>query len=393
MRFKSPFTLFRKTLRSGKKVWYYYFYDEYNKRHQFSTGCTTKAQAEAVCMELYRSGTMIPTVQNPLALLSSRPFEKQFSTPVFREYTANWFIYDKCEYFQKKIEHGYNLTKTYAHQKRCELERYILPFWGEYHLEDFTEAKIEAWVAWLRKEFKLSNTSINNVSWGLKIILGYAFKTGVTKTNYSEKVIILKYDSKTHGILSKADVEKMFAPENFSSVWNENKLHYTINFLASKTGLRIGEVQALRKENLFEDHLLINHGYVEKFGLQDTKNHKERTIPISQEIFEELQELSQAQTFGDFIFSKDKGKSPVSRAEIIRHLKLALENISISKEEQKERFITFHSWRHYVNSYLMNSGVPKSIVQSIIGHVKDDSMTEHYTHVSLDEAKRVLDVM
>lgn len=393
MRFKSPFTLFRKTLRSGKKVWYYYFYDEYNKRHQFSTGCTTKAQAEAVCMELYRSGAMIPTVQNPLALLSSRPFEKQFSTPVFREYTANWFIYDKCEYFQKKIEHGYNLTKTYAHQKRCELERYILPFWGEYHLEDFTEAKIEAWVAWLRKEFKLSNTSINNVSWGLKIILGYAFKTGVTKTNYSEKVIILKYDSKTHGILSKVDVEKMFAPENFSSVWNENKLHYTINFLASKTGLRIGEVQALRKENLFEDHLLINHGYVEKFGLQDTKNHKERTIPISQEIFEELQELSQAQTFGEFIFSKNKGKSPVSRAEIIRHLKLALENIGISKEEQKERFITFHSWRHYVNSYLMNSGVPKSIVQSIIGHVKDDSMTEHYTHVSLDEAKRVLEVM
>ena len=393
MRFKSPFTLFRKTLRSGKKVWYYYFYDEYNKRHQFSTGCTTKAQAEAVCMELYRSGTMIPMVQNPLALLSARPFEQRFSTPVFREYTANWFIYDKCEYFQKKIEHGYNLTKTYAHQKRCELERYILPFWGEYHLEDFTEAKIEAWVAWLRKEFKLSNTSINNVSWGLKIILGYAFKTGVTKTNYSEKVIILKYDSKTHGILSKADVEKMFAPENFSSVWNENKLHYTINFLASKTGLRIGEVQALRKENLFEDHLLINHGYVEKFGLQDTKNHKERTIPISQEIFEKLHELSQAQTFGEFIFSKNKGKSPVSRAEIIRHLKLSLENIGISKEEQKERFITFHSWRHYVNSYLMNSGVPKSIVQSIIGHVKDDSMTEHYTHVSLDEAKRVLDVM
>ena len=118
-----------------------------------------------------------------------------------------------------------------------------------------------------------------------------------------------------------------------------------------------------------------------------------KTSKRTQEIFEELQELSQAQTFGEFIFSKDKGKSPVSRAEIIRHLKLALENIGISKEEQKERFITFHSWRHYVNSYLMNSGVPKSIVQSIIGHVKDDSMTEHYTHVSLDEAKRVLDVM
>lgn len=76
MRFKCPFVLFKKTLRSGKKVWYYYFYNEYNKRHQFSTGCTIKAQAEAVCMELYRTGVMIPTVKNPLALLSSRPLDQ-----------------------------------------------------------------------------------------------------------------------------------------------------------------------------------------------------------------------------------------------------------------------------------------------------------------------------
>ena len=102
MRFKCPFVLFKKTLRSGKKVWYYYFYDEYNKRHQFSTGCTIKAQAEAVCMELYRTGAMIPTVKNPLALLSSRPLDQHGSTPLFHEYTENFFIYDKCEYFKKK---------------------------------------------------------------------------------------------------------------------------------------------------------------------------------------------------------------------------------------------------------------------------------------------------
>ena len=82
MRFKCPFVLFKKTLRSGKKVWYYYFYDEYNKRHQFSTDCTIKAQAEAVCMELYRSGAMIPTVKNPLALLLiiSQKMNHQYSS-------------------------------------------------------------------------------------------------------------------------------------------------------------------------------------------------------------------------------------------------------------------------------------------------------------------------
>ena len=393
MRFKCPFVLFKKTLRSGKKVWYYYFYDEYNKRHQFSTGCTTKAQAEAVCMELYRSGSMIPTVKNPLALLSSRPLEQHGSTPLFREFTENFFIYDKCEYFKKKREHGFNLTKTYAHQKRCELERYILPFWGNHHFSNFTEERIEEWISWLRDTFQLSNKTINNIFSGLKVILGYAYKTGITDVNYSEKIIKLKNDSKTHGILSKEDVGKMFDEKALDSVWNGNNLHYTLNLLASKTGLRIGEVQALRKENIFEDHLLINHGYVEKFGLQDTKNHKTRIVPIQKDLYLKLIEISSLQTEGEYIFSATKGKSPVIRAEIIRYLKKALENIGISRKEQKSRFITFHSWRHYVNSNLINSGVPKSIVQSVIGHVNDDAMTEHYTHVTLDDVKQVLDVM
>ena len=185
----------------------------------------------------------------------------------------------------------------------------------------------------------------------------------------------------------------MFDEANLKSVWNDNMLHYTLNLLASKTGLRLGEVQALRKENIFEDHLLINHGYVEQFGLQDTKNHKSRIVPIQKEVYEKLFSLSLVQSEGEYIFSSTKGKNPIIRAEINRYLKRALENIGISKEEQKARFITFHSWRHFANSNLINSGIPKSIVQSVIGHVNDDAMTEHYTHVSLDDAKKVLDVL
>lgn len=107
MRFKCPFVLFKKTLRSGKKVWYYYFYDEYNKRHQFSTGCTIKVQAEAVCMELYRTGAMIPTVKNPLALLSSRPLDQHGSTPLFREYSS---LQDLCA-IQKSTLHHWNYRR------------------------------------------------------------------------------------------------------------------------------------------------------------------------------------------------------------------------------------------------------------------------------------------
>ena len=115
MRYRSPYTLFKKTLRSGNKMWYYYFYDEKNVRHQYSTGCKTKAQAEMVCLELYRSGSMIPTVQNPLSLLSIRSAglasvqdveQKKNKAPLFREFLKNWFDYGKCEYVQNRLQFG-----------------------------------------------------------------------------------------------------------------------------------------------------------------------------------------------------------------------------------------------------------------------------------------------
>ena len=76
-----------------------------------------------------------------------------------------------------------------------------------------------------------------------------------------------------------------------------------------------------------------------------------------------------------------------------RLLKHALNGIGISDTEIKERHLSFHSWRHFYNSKLINSGIPKSIVQSIIGHVNDDSMTEHYTHVSIEEQQIVLGLL
>lgn len=400
MRYRSPYTLFKKTLRSGKKIWYYYFYDERNVRRQFSTGCATKAQAEAVCLELYRSGSMIPTVQNPIALISIRSTDSILSqnglngkVPLFLEFTENWFVYDKCEYIQKKLQYGYSLTRSYAYKRRMEIEVYILPFWGNYRLNEVTEELSEKWTARLKNENHLGNATINSVLKGFKTLLAYAYKKGITKTNMSNKVRLLKNNSRVHGIFTKDEAEKLLDEKTIDRVWNRKMLHYLFSLTASKTGMRIGEIQALRKEDLFPDHIEVQHGWSEQFGLQDTKNHKSRTVPISADLYEKLRRLSETQTEGDFIFSATGGKKPIHRTDIYERFKRSLREIGISDEERNKRFITFHSWRHYVNSLLVNSGVPRSIVQSLIGHVDDDAMTEHYTHVTLDDARRVLDVM
>lgn len=402
MRCRSPYTLFKKTLKSGRSVWYFYFYDERNVRRQFSTGCRTKAQAEIYCLELYNSGAIFPAQRSSITMhqksslapnVAQKNESEKDKVPLFRDFLKTWFDYDKCDYIQKRLQFGYVITRSYAEKRRRENDLYLLPFWGKYRIDEVSEELCDKWIAYLKEKRNLCNSTINSILKGFKVLLSYAFKKDMTKTNLAKKVNMLKNNSKTHGIFTKDEVSRLLDEANIDSVWNGKTMHYIINLLASKTGLRIGEILALRKENLFPEHLLINHGWSDQFGLQDTKTHKSRIVPISSDMHEKLQKIANSQTEGAYIFSANGGIKPLYRSDISERFKRSLAAIGIDEDDRKKRFLSFHSWRHYANSRLVNSGIPKSIVQSIIGHVNDDAMTEHYTHVSLDEALRILDVM
>ena len=60
MRIYEPFTIFPRTLKSGKVVYYYQFRTETGARKGMrSTGCTTLTAARRYCNQLYNSGAMI----------------------------------------------------------------------------------------------------------------------------------------------------------------------------------------------------------------------------------------------------------------------------------------------------------------------------------------------
>ena len=56
-----------------------------------------------------------------------------------------------------------------------------------------------------------------------------------------------------------------------------------------------------------------------------------------------------------------------------------MEKIGITSEERIKRRISFHSWRHWLNSLLINEKVPLHKVRAIVGH-NTDAMTQNYYH-------------
>jgi hypothetical protein len=63
--------------------------------------------------------------------------------------------------------------------------------------------------------------------------------------------------------------------------------------------------------------------------------------------------------------------------------------IGISAEEIKQRALTIHGWRHFLNTELLKQGLSIPQVQGVTGH-KSVGMTERYNHL---EASQITDVM
>jgi integrase len=374
MRVKSPFTLFHRKFPSGIAVWYYITYDENGQRRQFSTGCLKKSQARRFCLDLFRTDRLLNN-----------------KTPLFRDYTADWFDYDKCSYVQSRLLHGFTYSRSYADGQRSTLTKLIWPFFGKFPLEKINVTLIEKWLSKLKAD-GYANISINHNLSTLKIILNEAYRRGDITVNPAPSVRALADDCKTKGIFTQEEAAKLLDSSTIQTVWEGNQMHYTINLVAAQTGMRLGEVQALLKTSIFPDHIEVCHAWDRIYGLKGTKTNKPRQVPIAKDLYDRLQTLAKAQTEGDYVFSMSNGIAPVDHSIVYKWFRRALDHIGIDDKARKERNLSFHSWRHYVNTELRTGGVPDSVVQAITGHA-DKEMTEHYTHVQLEdmgEARKIL---
>lgn len=361
---RNEFTLSK---RKDSKIYYYYTYDETGKRVKFSTGKRTKAEAMQYCIELAKKNQLIPKKKNKTD---------------FKTFSENWFILDKCLYIKGKKQRGQTFSQSWAKENRSILERYILPQFQNCKLSQIKALNIEKWLLELPD---ISNSTKNKILNTLKIMLSEAKRLGLLENNPAENVKPLHRNNKLRGILTTIEVKELFDRRNFIDYWKGNDLYYTANLVASCTGMRQGEILALRPCDIFPDKIVVSHSYERLEHLKSTKTGKVREIPISETIYKLLCSTSKGLKNDEFIFSYDNKTKPMTPACLTDALYFALGKMNINRTI---RNITFHSWRHYFNTQLIGNGIDKMIVQSITGH-STDQMTEHYLHLGVEHLQCV----
>jgi len=375
MKYRQPYSLYPRKMKNGKSVYYYRTYDpETGERTTGrSTGQTTKTAAHAYVLKLIEKGELLPKPEL-----------------TFGQYARTWWTED-CQYLKMQRARGKSLTPGYIDLQRLNLKKHVLPFFENKALSRITAADVEKWIVHLKSEVGLSDASVRNCFAILRIMLNEAERLDMIYKNPLKRVRKISTKKSEKGILSIEEYRQLFDEVNIETIWNGNLLHFTANLLSASGGLRLGEVQALRNQDIFKNYVYVGHSYDRKYGLKSTKNKEERYVPIPEKTSSYLQRIKGANPEG-FIFSIDGGKKPIRYRAITDFFYRVLEKIGIGEGERKARDISFHSHRHFFTTVLRKR-IDDTKLGKITGH-KSIVMLERYDHpkFDIDEYQDVLKI-
>lgn len=348
-------------MKSGKTIFYYRTYSPDGERTTaHSTGKTNRTQAKNYCAELLAKG-----------LLYS-------STGMTFKIYAEGFFDDDSQWMSDKIQAGQgkaqpvaqNTLKSYRHN----LTAYLIPFFSNVKLMDIRPSHIKRFRMKLIND-GLSNSVINLSCTCLKIILSYAAADRLITSDPFVSVPTMYVNAKTKSAFT---IEQL--KDTFTKPW-ENSERKIFALVGAVTGLRISEISAIRKETLFKDYIDVKDQFLDN-KLQPVKDGEERKVCICEELHNML--LNCIRRNGNYAFSEAQD---TYRQSFYNNCGLP------TYEERKKVKLTFHSLRHFVNTFLITNGIAEIKVKSILGHSSGKgSMTERYTNFRPEHFSDVIEL-
>ena len=379
-RYHEPFTIFPRVMPSGKTVYYYQARDGDGRRTTpRTTGKTTPSAARSHCRNLEKTGKLIP---------------KDSTGPVvstFGELARDFWNWEKSAYIHTRLQFSDpnrpGFGKRYAHDMGRIVEMHLLPVFRRRLLNSITPINVEAFALRLR-DGGLSGKRVNNIVTCMRIMLAQAHRAGILPWDPKVKDVIHAMGSarRERGRLTLDEVRRLFAEENIETAWKGHTLYRAVNFVAAATGCRQGEILAIRDRDVHPDYLHVEHSWTIGYGLGPTKTRQARDVPLPARVYRTIVPFLGT---GGFAFSMSRGESPCTGNRATEALYAALDTIGV--KDRAERNITFHSWRHWLNSTLRAHAVPDPLVRRVTGHATE-LMTEHYTGFVREDFAPVLAV-
>lgn len=240
--------------------------------------------------------------------------------------------------------------------------------------EELKEINYQVVRAWLVSliENKLNNRSVNRKLSALRTFFKWALKNGLVVNDPMLRIKGPKQRKRLPEFVKEDDLDLSKMNNIFSDDYagRRDKLMLELFY---QTGIRLSELIGLKLSD-------VQNQSIKVLG----KRNKERIIPITQSLENELLELGSPSgklSENDFVFLTDKGKKLYPKFvynKITRYLSYLT--------DMKKR--SPHVLRHTFATHMLNNGAGLETLKDILGHA-NLSATQVYTHNSFDEITKI----
>jgi integrase len=189
---------------------------------------------------------------------------------------------------------------------------------------------------------------------------------------------------------------KLFTNEELAKVldpmsWSDSVVPWRVTILAFSTGFRLGEILSLTPEYIKSDQIRLRSAWDSTFNkLKPPKTDRSaRDIPITPRMAAALISWAKENPWLDrpgaipFIFpARLVINRPITLTAIEKAFSLAMIHVGISREDQKQRGLSFHSIRHFVTSQPHSADLSEGKVLRLLGHA-ERNIHDRYTHITI----------
>lgn len=361
--------MFYKKLESGKYRFFEKFFDEHLKKWRQVTVTMNSKSRVSQSEARDRLSQKIDLIQ---------------STADFAEEETNLTIQEVFDDWQKIRKE--ELKPSTFHVGKMAFNTFLKRF-GEMDIKEINPTQIQSFL--FNSQLSPSTRRLRKNSFNL--LFTYAKNVGYIEVNPIERVVLPKEKNTIEELKKKQN--KFLNLEEMRIILEKNKpiekdirklLIYEFLFL---TGLRIGEVQALRwedvdfeKKTLAVTHTLNHQGTSEKSRqlLSPKTINSYRAISINDRCLEILNYFYSHLTDESFIFVNKHGDT-YCYSILARHFKKACQVLG---EETSQRKYTLHMLRHSHISLLIEMGIPIKTIMERVGHSNEQMILQIYSHVT-----------
>lgn len=321
----------------------------------------------------------------------------------FNDFSKEWFN-----------DYSLQVKKSTARIRQHEINN-LKKYFNLIKIREITKSQYQKSLLDLQKK-EFSVNTIAGIHGTARMIFKKAVELDVIKTDPTQYARPPRKVETLEDIEKENEVPKYLEKEDLATFLRIAhdaglKFDYTIFLVLAYTGLRAGEICALKWSDIdFKEHIIkISRTYynpknnITQYDIQPPKTKSSRrTIKVSSKIIKELElhnvKQSKVKTLNrdrwhdkDFVFCSDKYPGYPIYIKMIEIRMARLLKISGLNES-----LTPHSLRHTHTSLLAEAGVSLEEIMERLGHSDDDTTRRVYLHITKDmkkEAAHKLDTL